>query len=128
MPDKDKPAVYKPPPLWWEVRRELRSWTPADKRTLWITVVGGMIVNVATLVIIALGIALIRWQLSLTVRANEIYLLVLGTIEVTTFLLILFGVRGMRSARFIISLAMTVGSLAMFMLLLGLVGASVGIK
>jgi hypothetical protein len=109
----------------WEwIKGEFRGWSVADRRLLWITIIGGLAVNIVTILIVGLAVA---WARS----PREPWLLT-GVMPVVLilFLPVLFwGDRNRKARRkIVLPLLVVVVGLTVTVVLLALIGKAAGIK
>jgi hypothetical protein len=106
----------------------LRGWSPADLRTFWITVIGGLVVTLTTAILVALGLALVHFWRRSSAETQEFAFLAGGAGDVLMIYLTLWRLRDARKTRVARLVVRVIGILFAVVLLLALAGLTAGIK
>jgi fluoride ion exporter CrcB/FEX len=114
---------------WEKIRAEFRGWTAADRRMLWITIIGGLMVNVVTVLIIGLALLYAHATNAMSPHATELTGNIGLVVVFSTLALVWWGTRnGQRRAKFVLPLIIFVLSIISLSLVLGAIGSAAGLK
>jgi hypothetical protein len=125
-----QPDGISEPSSWERVHAEFSDWSPADRRILWITIGGGLIVNLATVLIIGAAVVVARAEHTRIGRDAATIAAVAFSFGATV--LSLWIGRNLRMPGKSISVPLVAWAAGLFLLaavlILGLIGRAAGVK